>query len=97
MSRNSSYYKDSIEKFKSRIKKQQIWDKTASDDKSTSVLAIDASGVSTILGGNDSKGVEFIRNQKLLKKYLIESIKSFLSTKTDLNFTSKIQYIKIIT
>ena len=96
MSRNSSYYKDSIEKFKSRIKKQQIWDKTASDNKYTSVLAINASGISTILGKNNNKGVEFRRNQKLLKKDLIESIKSFLSTKTDLNFTSKIQYITII-
>ena len=49
------------------------------------------------MGQNNNKGVEFRRYQKLLRKYHIVSIKSFLSTKTDLNFTSKIQYAKTIT
>ena len=85
-----------LEKFKSRIEKQQILDETALDDKSASVLATDVSVASTILDQSNNKGAEFWRNQKLLRKDHIESIKSFLSTKTYLNFTSKIQYIQII-
>ena len=97
MSHNSSYYKNFLEKIESRIEKQQIWDETASDDKSASVLATDASGASTILDQNNNKGVEFRRNQNLLRKDHIEGIKSFPSTKTDLNFTSKIFLFSIST
>ena len=66
------------------------------DDISTSASATDASGASTILGQNKNKGVELRKNQKLQRKDHIEGIKSFLLTKTDLNFTSKIQYTQTI-
>ena len=96
MSHNSSYYANFLEKFRLRTEKQLKYDAKTPNDKPVVELPIDTSDSSTISDQTLNKGVESKRSQKLLRKDHIEGIKSFLSTKVDLNFTSKIQYTQII-
>ena len=97
MSHNSNYYANFLEKFRLRTEKQLKYDVKTPNDKPVVELPIDTSDSSTIWDQTLNKGVESKRSQKLLRKDHIEGIKSFLSTKVDLNFTSKILLSSMIT
>ena len=97
MSHNSNYYANFLEKFRLRTEKQLKYDAKTPNDKPVVELPIDTSDSSTISDQTLNKGVESKRSQKLLRKDHIEGIKSFLSTKVDLNFTSKILLSTMIT
>ena len=68
----------------------------ASKVKLTDELTTDLPKTQTIAAQNSFNSIKQKRNQKLIRKDQVESIKSFLSTLPDISISTKVQYTQII-
>ena len=96
MEQINGYYIKIYQMFSNKRNKVQNSNDNASKVKSTDELTTDFPKIQTIAVQNSSKSIKQKRNQKLIRKDQVESIKSFLSTLPDISISTKIQYTQII-
>ena len=96
MEQITGYYRKIYQMFSNKRNKVQNSNENASKVKSTDELTNDLPKIQTIAVQNSSKSIKQKRNQKLIRKDQVESIKSFLSTLPDISISTKIQYTQII-
>ena len=96
MEQINGYYRKIYQMFSNKRNKVQNSNDNASKVKSTDELTTDLPKIQTIAVQNSSKSIKQKRNQKLIRKDQVESIKSFLSTLPDISISTKIQYTQII-